>query len=165
MSRSVGDTHELAYATAHAIADSREGWLLLLTGELGTGKTEFVRGLVKGLGGEPDWVLSPTFVLQRQYPTTPRIVHIDLYRLENPERPEDLEIEDEIDGGSIVAVEWADKFKRLFNFHDPLEIQFAHRAGGQARMITLSGSRCAVIGTRLAAADEGLKFKYIGESS
>jgi tRNA threonylcarbamoyladenosine biosynthesis protein TsaE len=87
---------------------SRVGDVFLLHGELGAGKTQFVKGLAKGLG-VPDWeyVVSPSYTLLNTYEGRCSLCHIDLYRLEGVDA-EDLGIEEYLDEG-VVAVEWAEK--------------------------------------------------------
>jgi tRNA threonylcarbamoyladenosine biosynthesis protein TsaE len=87
------------------------GAVLLLYGELGAGKTAFVRGLARGLGGSPDDVSSPTFTIVQEYEgTRARLYHVDLYRL-SPAEIDDLGLDDLIDSGGIVAIEWADRWR------------------------------------------------------
>ena len=83
---------------------------ILLVGDLGAGKTAFVRGLVGATGGDPQDVSSPTFVLMQEYAGDMTVYHVDLYRL-RPEEVIDFEpqIHDLIDRGGIVAIEWADR--------------------------------------------------------
>ncbi len=83
---------------------------ILLYGDLGAGKTAFVRGLVAAAGGDPQDVSSPTFVLMQEYAGDLTVYHVDLYRL-RPEEVLDFEpqIHDLIDRGGIVAIEWADR--------------------------------------------------------
>jgi len=84
--------------------------IILLIGDLGAGKTAFVRGLVAATGGDPQEVSSPTFVLMQEYAGDLTVYHVDLYRL-RPEEVVDFEpqIFDLIDRGGIVAIEWADR--------------------------------------------------------
>jgi len=83
---------------------------ILLYGDLGAGKTAFVRGLVAATGGDPQDVSSPTFVLMQEYAGQTTVYHVDLYRL-RPEEVLDFEpqIHDLIDRGGVVAIEWADR--------------------------------------------------------
>lgn len=85
------------------------GDVVLLFGELGAGKTAFVRGLAQGLGGAPDDVSSPTFTLIQEYSGRITLYHVDLYRLEAREIP-DLGLEDLMLGDGVVAIEWADRW-------------------------------------------------------
>jgi tRNA threonylcarbamoyladenosine biosynthesis protein TsaE len=86
----------------------RGGETILLTGDLGAGKTMFAKGVASGLGVDPlTPVVSPTFTLINLYKARIDIVHADLYRLE-PEGIFGLGIEEYMDNSHIVMVEWAD---------------------------------------------------------
>ncbi len=85
------------------------GDIVLLSGQLGAGKTAFVRGLAQGLGVSPDDVSSPTFTIVQEYRgTRARLQHVDLYRL-SPNEVDDLALDDIIEG-SVAAVEWPDRW-------------------------------------------------------
>jgi tRNA threonylcarbamoyladenosine biosynthesis protein TsaE len=89
----------------------RPGSVVLLYGDLGAGKTAFVRGMARGLGASPDDVSSPTFTLIQEYGgATVTLYHVDLYRLE-PAEIDDLGLEDLVSGDGIVAIEWAERWK------------------------------------------------------
>jgi tRNA threonylcarbamoyladenosine biosynthesis protein TsaE len=96
---------------AKKLAESFEGnEIVLLTGELGAGKTVFARGIAAGLGLEDiNQVCSPSFTLVNIYPARRPVFHIDLYRLENKFEIADLGWEDYFDRG-VIVVEWAEKF-------------------------------------------------------
>ena len=83
--------------------------MVLLSGELGAGKTAFVRGLARGVGADPEEVASPTFVLLTSYPGRLTLHHADLYRLGS--QGEDLELGlEELPGPrGVLAVEWAER--------------------------------------------------------
>jgi tRNA threonylcarbamoyladenosine biosynthesis protein TsaE len=86
--------------------------VVLLTGELGTGKTTLAKGIVKGLGAaEPEEVSSPTFTLIHEY--GPRVCHVDLYRLEEERQAATLGLEDLFEREAVVLVEWGERFPAL----------------------------------------------------
>jgi tRNA threonylcarbamoyladenosine biosynthesis protein TsaE len=87
------------------------GDVVLVSGDLGSGKTVFVKGLAAGLGADPDEVASPTFALVHEYGPAgepPRLVHADLYRLSDADaaRAPDLGIEEARAAGAVIAIEW-----------------------------------------------------------
>lgn len=89
----------------------RPGDVVLLYGDLGAGKTAFVRGLARGVGANPDDVSSPTFTIVQEYAGTAlTLYHVDLYRLE-PAEIDDLGLEDLVAGDGVVAIEWADRWR------------------------------------------------------
>ncbi len=96
-------TREVARVLGAAL---RPGDAVALEGPLGAGKTEFVRGLVAGLGGDPAGVSSPTFALVARYEGRIPLVHADLYRLDEAAAAYDLGL-DEIAEDAVLAVEWA----------------------------------------------------------
>jgi tRNA threonylcarbamoyladenosine biosynthesis protein TsaE len=98
------ETRDLAAGLARRLAP---GAVVLLDGELGAGKTAFVKGLASGLGLDPEDVSSPTFALVHEYGPAgkaPVLVHADLYRVPEGASIEDLGLEER--GSAILAVEW-----------------------------------------------------------
>lgn len=87
------------------------GSIVLLSGDLGAGKTVFVRGLARGLGIDDSAVSSPTFTLIQEYRGPVTLYHVDLYRI-NAAEVEDLGLEELMSPTSVVAIEWADKLAR-----------------------------------------------------
>jgi tRNA threonylcarbamoyladenosine biosynthesis protein TsaE len=79
-----------------------------LAGDLGAGKTRLVQGAVAALGVEGP-VLSPTFMLVREYDGDPPMHHVDAYRLSGPLELEDLGLEDVLSADAVVFIEWADR--------------------------------------------------------
>jgi tRNA threonylcarbamoyladenosine biosynthesis protein TsaE len=105
----------------------RGGELLALIGELGAGKTRFVKGLALGLGVEPSRVTSPTFVIHQSYAGTfLRLEHVDAYRLAGPADWQGLSLEDWHGVGAVLAVEWADRIEPALP-RDRLGVRFEIR--------------------------------------
>ncbi len=88
------------------------GDVVSLTGDLGAGKTTFVQGAGRGLGVEEP-VVSPTFVLVREYRGQVPVYHVDVYRLDRLQEVLDLGFEDLLDPAGVVFVEWGDAIDTL----------------------------------------------------
>ena len=88
------------------------GAVVLLYGQLGAGKTAFVRGFVRGRGVAMDEVSSPTFTLIQEYGGG-AVYHVDLYRLQ-PAEVDDLGLEELPESGGLLCIEWADRLPRPF---------------------------------------------------
>ncbi len=106
----------------------RAGDVVLLTGELGAGKTTFVRGVAQGTGSNAP-VASPTFQLVRIYPGRLQIAHVDLYRVEDSAELRDLGLEELAEQGAVV-VEWGERL----DVDGAALIEFEH-LGGDRRLI------------------------------
>jgi tRNA threonylcarbamoyladenosine biosynthesis protein TsaE len=109
----------------------RKGDLVLLRGELGAGKTTFVRGIARGCGSAAP-VASPTFQLVRIYPGRVQLAHMDLYRLEKGDELRDLGLDELLDLGAVV-VEWGDRMNTTDGV-DAGMISIEH-LGGDRRLI------------------------------
>jgi tRNA threonylcarbamoyladenosine biosynthesis protein TsaE len=106
--------------------------VVLLLGDLGAGKTAFVRGLAEGLGASPADVSSPTFTLIQEYRSgRVPLLHVDLYRLNNPREVEDLGLE-ELGSGAVVAIEWAEKLP--YAPRDAIRVSIKHLEEGERRI-------------------------------
>ena len=106
------------------------GSAVALTGDLGAGKTHFVRGLVEGWGGS-EAATSPTFTLVHEYPT-PRgpVYHLDLYRARTGEEVWTAAHDELEDPHGLVVIEWADRFPSLL---PPTAVSVAIRHAGEGR--------------------------------
>ena len=104
------DTHKIGRWSG---AKAQSGDVLLLVGDLGTGKTTLTQGILWGLGGT-EYARSPTFVLVNEYPARLTMYHMDLYRLNSIEEIEDLGLDDYLYGNDLCVVEWADKAPGYF---------------------------------------------------
>jgi len=103
--------------------------VLLLSGDLGSGKTVLTRGLARGLGIDPREVQSPTFTLIREHEgPSARLIHADLYRLE-PEDAETLGLDELLAGPGVKVVEWAERLPPPLRSLATLELHL-HRAQG-----------------------------------
>jgi tRNA threonylcarbamoyladenosine biosynthesis protein TsaE len=134
---SEAETGALAEALAARLGG---GETLLLHGELGAGKTAFVRGLARGLGVDPGQVVSPTFVLLTRYEGRLTLHHADLYRLrgDSPAEERELGLEELPGPGGVLAVEWAERS----SLPPPvrcIRITLEH-AGGERRRIRIEGA-------------------------
>lgn len=97
--------------TRLAAAFGRElspGSVVALTGDLGAGKTAFVKAAAKALGVLEE-ITSPTYTIIAEYPGSPTFVHMDLYRLEEPEEVELLGVDEYLESEAITMIEWADR--------------------------------------------------------
>ena len=85
--------------------------VILLSGDLGAGKTCFTQGVARGLGVPADEpITSPTYTLMNQYRGRLSLYHFDLYRLSHSDDLMDIDLEDAVAGDGVVVVEWADRF-------------------------------------------------------
>jgi tRNA threonylcarbamoyl adenosine modification protein YjeE len=105
-----------------------KGDLVLLEGDLGAGKTTFVRGLTRGVGSIAQ-VASPTFQLVRVYSGRLQLAHVDLYRLEDGAELGGLGLEELLDEGAVV-VEWGDRM----DASDAALLSFEHLGGDRRRL-------------------------------
>jgi tRNA threonylcarbamoyladenosine biosynthesis protein TsaE len=103
------------FAFARGIGERlKEGDILALSGELGSGKTCFTGGLARGLGVTEDYqITSPTFTLINEYPAKHKLYHFDVYRLNDYSDLEDLGYEEYFAGRGVVVIEWAEKIAEI----------------------------------------------------
>jgi tRNA threonylcarbamoyladenosine biosynthesis protein TsaE len=130
-SRSEEETMGVAEQVA---ATFQGGEVVLLSGELGSGKTAFVRGLARGLGADPGEVASPTFVLLTSYPGRLVLHHADLYRLRGDGDEREIGLEELPGPGGVLAVEWAERLAEV-PWPSPLRVHLHHAGGDQRRIV------------------------------
>ena len=110
--RVVGGPGELIALAREFARDLRGGDVVTLSGALGAGKTTFVRGIaLELLGADP--VTSPTFTFWHEYPGTPPLRHLDLYRIEDEYELAELGLEEAFRGDAVVAIEWPERAPSL----------------------------------------------------
>jgi len=110
------------------------GEIVGLIGELGTGKTCFVRGLTEGLGvSQETWIRSPTFTLVNEYHGRLPIYHIDLYRIDSTGELEELNLREYLYSNGVSLIEWFEYFP-AGEVDDHLEIQLAYREGSKRQL-------------------------------
>jgi tRNA threonylcarbamoyladenosine biosynthesis protein TsaE len=118
-SRSPDETRALGERLGRALA---AGDVLLLSGELGAGKTLFVQGLARGLGFDGP-VSSKSFVIMGEYAGREKLYHADLYRLDDPAQVQDLAL-DEMTSNGVLAVEWPERAGGVLPEDDSLHVRF-----------------------------------------
>lgn len=130
--KGVEQTRALAAAVA---ALSRPGDLLLLAGDLGSGKTAFTQGFARALDvDEP--VTSPTFTLARTYTGRLRLNHVDVYRLDHLQEAVDIGLAEMIDDGGVTLVEWGDVVAPALPA-DFLEVRMAYGEADDERRLAV----------------------------
>ncbi len=119
------------------------GDIVVLSGDLGAGKTTFTKGLAEELG-VTNTITSPTFSLMNVYPTSSlsdiaELVHIDTYRLENEEDLLAIGVEDYLGAKNTVCIiEWPEKIPNILKKYSPISVSIAHE-GADARTILIEG--------------------------
>jgi tRNA threonylcarbamoyladenosine biosynthesis protein TsaE len=132
ISESAEQTREIARFIGEKL---REGDVLALSGELGSGKTCFTGGLARGLGVDEKYqITSPTFTLINEYPGRCKLYHFDVYRLNSYTEFEDLGYEEYFCGDGIVVIEWAEKIVQILPV-DTFFISFEYLDENRRRII------------------------------
>ena len=115
----------------------KSGYVVALQGPLGAGKTTLVKGIAKGLEvSDEAEVLSPSFVLVREYEGREKIFHIDWYRLESVEGQDDMAAQECFDSPAVTLVEWAERGENILP-DEYIRIEMEH-AGPESRIIEVS---------------------------
>ena len=101
----------------------RQGDLVALIGDLGTGKTCLTQGIARGVGVYPNQIInSPSYTLINEYAGKIPIYHVDLYRLQNHDELLDLGLDEYMEGNGICIIEWADKLESLLISYSKVQI-------------------------------------------
>lgn len=134
-SNSVEETEAVAAELARSLIG---GEVIALEGELGAGKTQFVRGLLRGLGGQPRSVSSPTFVLLNIYDSGRlKLFHLDAYRTQGADDFESIGFAELLEQrDAVIVIEWASRVRELLpNQRIDIAIE---RTGENDRSISIS---------------------------
>ncbi|MEW6409958.1 MAG: tRNA (adenosine(37)-N6)-threonylcarbamoyltransferase complex ATPase subunit type 1 TsaE [Nitrospirota bacterium] len=111
-----------------------DGDLICLFGELGAGKTCFIKGIGSGLGVDSRRITSPTFIIINEHRGRLRFYHIDLYRINNSSELEGIGFRDYIDGDGVTAVEWAEKAGKELP-EERIDIEIFNIGGDRRRLV------------------------------
>jgi tRNA threonylcarbamoyladenosine biosynthesis protein TsaE len=135
VSHSAEETIELGRRLARRLSPPV---LVLMSGDLGSGKTTLSKGIISGLGAarEED-VTSPTFTLVHLFHNSSKVYHVDLYRIEKFVDLESLGLEDALSEPAVVLIEWPDRFSLRTDW-PRVTVQLEHLEG-DSRRITISG--------------------------
>ena len=131
------ETEDKAKNFASLIKGFKNSLLINLIGNLGAGKTTFVRGLIQELGFD-EFVKSPTFTIVESYESDNlKVFHFDLYRIEDDRELQAIGVEDYLtEENAITLVEWPEKSKRYFNNPDYI-IELNHCDNDEKRLINI----------------------------
>ena len=134
LSHSEAETEELGSRLARALPD---GAVVAMYGDLGAGKTAFVRGMARGLDLNCR-ISSPTFTIVNEYLGARELIHFDMYRLSGADELFEIGWEDYLSRGAICAVEWSEKVPEAF-FGDEVRVTIEKRSQTE-REITIEGA-------------------------
>ena len=127
---------ETENAGAQLVSSLPRGAVVAMYGDLGAGKTAFVRGMARGLGID-DYVCSPTFTIVNEYSGQRELFHFDMYRLASSDELFDIGWEDYLKRGGICAVEWSENVEDAFDGNEvTVRIEKISESG---RKITIEG--------------------------
>ncbi|MGI8686447.1 MAG: tRNA (adenosine(37)-N6)-threonylcarbamoyltransferase complex ATPase subunit type 1 TsaE [Acidimicrobiales bacterium] len=145
--KSAEDTRGLGAALALL---AEPGDVILLSGDLGSGKTTLAQGFARGLG-VADQIVSPTFVLVRLYKGRLQLIHADAYRMDNLDEVTDLDLPELLDEGGVALVEWGDVIAPMLPA-DYLDVRIGLGDGDDDRRFS-----ARVVGPRWASRTAGLR--------
>jgi len=134
ISKNEKDTEAIGERFASAL---KGGAVVAMYGDLGAGKTAFVRGMAKGMGLDC-MVSSPTFTIVNEYLGERELIHFDMYRLSSADELFDIGWEDYISRGAVCAVEWSENVEDAF-YGDEIIVTI-EKLGDNERRITIEGA-------------------------
>lgn len=135
ISRSEAETEAIGEKFASGLAG---GTVVAMYGDLGAGKTAFVRGMARGMGLSCR-VSSPTFTIVNEYEGERELIHFDMYRLDSSDELFEIGWEDYLGRGAVCAVEWSEKVEDAF-YGDETIVRI-EKLGDTERRITIEGGR------------------------
>ena len=130
---------ETEAAGAALAAKLPDGAVVAMYGELGSGKTAFVRGMARGMGIDCR-VSSPTFTIVNEYEGARTLIHFDMYRLGSADELWGIGWDDYLDRGAVCAVEWSENVQDAFTGNE-VTVRF-EKLGADERRITIGGPVC-----------------------
>ena len=130
---------ETEAAGAALAAKLPDGAVVAMYGELGSGKTAFVRGMARGMGLGCR-VSSPTFTIVNEYEGERTLIHFDMYRLGSADELWGIGWDDYLDRGAVCAVEWSENVQDAFTGNE-VTVRF-EKLGADERRITIGGPVC-----------------------
>lgn len=133
LTHSEAETEQAGADFARALPD---GKVVAMYGELGSGKTAFVRGMARGMGIDCR-VSSPTFTIVNEYLGARELIHFDMYRLASADELWDIGWEDYLARGAVCAVEWSENVEGAF-YGDEIRVVF-EKTGENSRLIRIEG--------------------------
>ncbi|KXT73567.1 ATPase YjeE [Streptococcus sp. DD10] len=119
--------------------------VLVLSGDLGAGKTTITKGIALGLGIE-QMIKSPTYTIVREYDGRLPLYHLDVYRIEND--PDSIDLDDFLFGEGVTVIEWGELLKENLP-KDYLQVEILKRDDGREIIFTPTGNRSQVLFSRL----------------
>jgi tRNA threonylcarbamoyladenosine biosynthesis protein TsaE len=137
ISESESQTARLGHVIGQLI---EPGTVIALNGTLGAGKTRLVQSIAAGLGIDPETVLSPTFTLCVPHCGRLTILHVDAYRIRDTSEVDMLGLDEQVDDGSVLLVEWADRIKKALP-PVSLTITIEHLSPSSRKFCFVSGDR------------------------
>jgi tRNA threonylcarbamoyladenosine biosynthesis protein TsaE len=133
ISKSYNDTINIAKEFAKGLKPFN---IILMTGDLGAGKTSFVNGILEGLGFF-NGASSPTFTIVNEYPSNPPINHFDLYRIKDEDELFEIGFVEYLESGKINIIEWAENAKSILNNYKTIKVDIEQTQIEDERIITI----------------------------